>query len=81
MITHKQLSLAEVFENFQNNFDNERYLFLSLLDETINVDEIVPVSFVSHFHARTGRTRKHQLYPSSRHFYSSVFSQSRQTRS
>ena len=53
MITHKQLSLAEVFENFQNNFDNDRYLFLSLLDETINVDEIVPVSFVSHFHART----------------------------
>ena len=63
MITHKQLSLAEVFENFQNNFDNDRYLFLSLLDETINVDEIVPVSFVSHFHARTGRPRKHQLYP------------------
>lgn len=27
MITHKQLSLAEVFENFQNNFDNDRYLF------------------------------------------------------
>ena len=63
MITHKQLSLAEVFENFQNNFDNERYLFLSLLDETINVDEIVPVSFVTHFHASTGIPRKHQLYP------------------
>ena len=63
MITHKQLSLAEVFENFQNNFDNDRYLFLSLLDETINVDEIVPVSFISHFHAHTGRPRKHQLYP------------------
>ena len=75
MITHKQLSLAEVFENFQNNFDNDRYLFLSLLDETINLDEIVPVSFVSHFHARTGRPHKHKLYPSSRHFYSSVFSQ------
>ena len=63
MITHKQLSLAEVFENFQNNFDNDRYLFLSLLDETINVDEIVPVSFVTHFHASTGIPRKHQLYP------------------
>ena len=63
MITHKQLSLAEVFEDCQNKFDNDKYQFLSLLDETINLDEIVPVSFVSHFHAQTGRPRKHQLYP------------------
>ena len=57
MITHKQLSLAEVFEDCQNKFDNDKYQFLSLLDE------IVPVSFVTHFHASTGRPRKHQLYP------------------
>ena len=63
MVTHKQLTLAEVFENFQNKFDNDKYQFLSLLDEAINLDEIVPVSFISHFHARTGRPRKHQLYP------------------
>ena len=63
MITHKQLSLAEIFEDCQNKFDNDKYQFLSLLDETINLDEIVPVSFVSHFHASTGRPRKHQLYP------------------
>lgn len=63
MITHKQLSLAEVFEDCQNKFDNDKYQFLQLLDEAINLDEIVPVSFVSHFHAKTGRPRKHQLYP------------------
>lgn len=57
MITHKQLTLAEVFDDCQNKFDNDKYQFLVLLDE------IVPVSFVSHFHARTGRPRKHQLYP------------------
>ena len=61
MITHKQLTLAEVFEDCQNNFDNDKYQFLSLLDEAINLDEIVPVSFVTHFHVRTGRPRKHQL--------------------
>ena len=33
------------------------------MDEAINLDEIVPVSFVSHFHAITERPRKHQLYP------------------
>ena len=63
MITHKQLTLAEIFEDCQNKFDNDKYQFLSLLDEAINLDEIVPVSFVSHFHAKIGRPRKHQLYP------------------
>ena len=57
MTTHKQLTLAEVFEDCQNKFNNDKYQFLSLLDE------IVPVYFVSHFHAKTGRPRKHQLYP------------------
>ena len=63
MITHKQLTLAEVFEDCQKKFDNDKYQFLSLLDEAINLDEIVPVSFITHFHASTGRPRKHQLYP------------------
>lgn len=63
MITYKQLSLADIFTDCQNKFDNDKYQFLSILDETINLDEIVPVSFVSHFHAATGRPRKHLLYP------------------
>lgn len=63
MITHKQLTLAEVFDDCQNKFDNDKYQFLHLLDESINLDDIVPVSFVTHFHASTGRPRKYQLYP------------------
>ena len=63
MIPYKQLSLADIFTDCQNKFDNDKYEFLSILDETINLDEIVPVSFVSHFHAATGRPRRHQLYP------------------
>lgn len=63
MITHKQLTSAEIFEVCQNKFDNGKCQFPSLLDETISLDEIVPVSFVTHFHASTGRSRKHQLYP------------------
>ncbi|OYP47418.1 hypothetical protein CG709_03360, partial [Lachnotalea glycerini] len=50
MIPYKQLSLAEIFEDCQNKFDNDKYSFLSLLNETINLDEIVPVSLVTHFH-------------------------------
>ena len=63
MITHKQLSLADIFTDCQNKFDNDKYRFLELLEDTIDLDEIVPVSFVSHFHAATGRPRRHQLYP------------------
>ena len=37
--------------------------FLTMLKQTITLDEIVPVSFIYHFHAATGRPRKHQLYP------------------
>ena len=63
MITYKQLTLAEIFEDCQNKFDNDKYQFLSLLDEAIDLDEIIPVSFISHCYASTGRPRKHQLYP------------------
>ena len=63
MIPYKQLSLADIFSDCQNKFDNDKYQFLSLLEENLNLDEIVPASFVSHFHAATGRPRVHQLYP------------------
>ena len=63
MIPYKQLSLADIFADCQNKFENDKYEFLSILDETINLDEIVPVSFLSHFHSVTGRPRKYWLYP------------------
>lgn len=63
MITHKQLTLADVFHDCQNKFDNDKYQFLQLLDQSLNLDDIVPVSFVTHFYALTGRPRKYLLYP------------------
>ena len=63
MIPHKQLSLADIFTDCQNKFDNDKYAFLETLSQTIDLDEIVPVSFITHFHAVTGRPRVHQLYP------------------
>ena len=63
MITHKQLTLAEVFDDCQNKFVNDKYQFLQLLDQSLNLDDIVPVSFVTHFYALTGRPRKFLLYP------------------
>ena len=63
MIPYKQLSLADIFTDCQKKFDNDKYTFLELLENTIHLDEIVPASFVSHFYAATGRPRRHQLYP------------------
>ena len=63
MITYKQLSLKDIFVDCQNKFDNDKYEFLELLENTIDLDEIVPASFVLHFHASTGRPRRHLLYP------------------
>ena len=36
-------------------------MFLSLLEEHIDIDEIIPVTFRNHFYASTGRTRKYPL--------------------
>ena len=61
MITYKQLSLAEIFEDCQNKFDNDKPAFLSLLETHIDLDEIIPITFRNHFYASTGRTRKYSL--------------------
>ena len=61
MIPYKQLSLADIFQDCQEKFDNDKPSFLSLLEEHIDMDEIIPLSFRNHFYASTGRTRKYPL--------------------
>ncbi len=62
MIPYKQLSLAEIFQDCQDKFDNDKPAFLSLLENHIDMDEIIPISFRNHFYASTGRTRKYSLH-------------------
>ena len=61
MIPYKQLSLADIFQDCQNKFENDKPAFLSLLEQHIDLDEIIPAAFYSHFYASTGRTRKYPL--------------------
>jgi transposase len=61
MISYKQLSLADIFSDCQDKFENDKPAFSSLLEEHINLDEIAPVSFRNHFYASTGRSRKYHL--------------------
>ena len=62
MITHKQLSLADIFEDCQDKFNNDKPAFLSLLEKHVNMEEIVPISFINSFYQSTGRTRKYPLF-------------------
>ena len=61
MIPYKQLSLADIFSDCQEKFDNDKPAFLSLLETHIHIDEMIPISFRNHFYASTGRTRKYSL--------------------
>ncbi len=61
MIPYKQLSLADIFEDCQTFFEEDKPKFLSLLEQHINIDEIIPHSFYAHFYASTGRPRKYPL--------------------
>ena len=62
MIPYNQLSLADIFSNCQEIYESDKPQFLSLLQQHIDLDEIVPASFRKHFYASTGRTRKYPLY-------------------
>ena len=61
MIPQKQLSLADIFEDCKNFFESDKPQFLSLLENHIDLDEIIPVSFYNHYYAATGRNRKYSL--------------------
>ena len=61
MIPYKQLSLADIFQDCQEKFENDKPAFFSLLEQHIDMDEIIPLSFRNHFYASTGRTRKYSL--------------------
>lgn len=61
MIPQKQLSLAEIYSDCKSYFETDKPHFLSLLESTINLDELIPLSFVNHFYSSTGRPRKYSL--------------------
>lgn len=61
MIPYKQLSVADIFKDCQEKSENDKPAFLSLLEQHIDMDELIPLSFRNHFYASTGRTRKYPL--------------------
>ena len=49
MIPYKQLSLADIYSDCQDKLENDKPAFLSLLENHIDLDEIIPISFRNHF--------------------------------
>lgn len=62
MIPYKQLSVADIFQDCQNIFEEDKLRFLALLEQHIDLDEIILVTFYNHFYASTGRNRKYPLH-------------------
>lgn len=61
ILTHKQLSMAEIYSDCSTIFEADKHQFLSLLEENLNLDDYVPRTFVNNYYASTGRPREHQL--------------------
>ena len=61
ILTHKQLSLAEIYSDCSTFFETDKNHFLSLLEENLNLNEFIPTSFYNHYYASTGRPREHHL--------------------
>ena len=62
MITRKQLSFQDIYEDCKDQFKNDKQKFLAILEEHLNLDEIVPMTFRYNFYQTKGRNRKYELY-------------------
>lgn len=61
MISHKQLSMAEIFSDCTNYFENDKHHFLKLLEANLNLNELIPLSFFNHYYDSIGRPRDFYL--------------------
>lgn len=61
MIKSKQLSLNDIYADCFESFENDKPKFLSMLEEHLDIDALIPLSFKTHFRNHTGRPREYSL--------------------
>ena len=61
MIKTKQQSLNDVYTDCLKFFENDKPKFLSMLEEHLDIDSLIPSSFKMHFRNHTGRPREYPL--------------------
>ena len=54
MIPQKQLTLTDIFEDCKEIYNSDKPQFLTLLENHIDLDSIIPPSFFRHYYADTG---------------------------
>ena len=57
----KQLSLNDIFTDCLESLSNDKPRFFTLLDENLDLDGLIPVTFWYHFHQHEGRPREYPL--------------------
>ena len=57
----KQLSLNDIFTDCLESLTNDKPRFFTLLDENLDLDSLIPVTFRYHFHQHEGRPREYPL--------------------
>ena len=61
IIKSKQLTLADIYSDCSKFFEDDKYQFLTHLEENIDIDEFIPITFRNHYYLSTGRHRKYPL--------------------
>ena len=49
----KQLSLNDIYANCLESLENDKPKFLSMLEEHLDIDSLIPLSFKMHFKSHT----------------------------
>jgi hypothetical protein len=62
MLKAKQITLNEIYEGCLNDFTNDKPSFLALLEEYIDIDALIPLTFKNHFYLHEGRPREYPLH-------------------
>jgi hypothetical protein len=62
MFLSKQLTLNDIYEGCLDSFENDKPAFLSMLEEHIDIQALIPYSFKERFYRRTGRPREYPLH-------------------
>ena len=61
MIRPKQLSLNDIYADCLESLDNDKPRFLSMLEEHLDIDALIPWSFKKKYRKNTGRPRGYHL--------------------
>ena len=67
-----QMTLEDIYNNVTLSLENKNSNLVSLLDEHINLDELIPYTFKSAFYNRMGRSRIYFLLKNNFHFSRAV---------